>query len=711
MARTLPACGRANDDDARFCQQLRRAARARTAAGHAAGARSAGPPPVAARGRPADARRPPGPPPAPAGRPPPRRRTPPAVPPRKGKPAPRWLVALVVVAVVALVARHGVRRSSRAAAAATTSSSRRRRPPARPSATSPSPGARPVPRRRRRPPRPTGWRRSRATAPSSRSRAFAGQQIWQIAYSPDGKWLACIAGTYKRSELWLFDTDDRRRPAGDGRHARRSSPSTASRGSRPASSSWPGYTETPKATGQNADLLVYDPSTGTFAPLADAGGVALRGVVGERVARRRQGRLRHLHGPEDRQVRHGDRARSGSSCSTAPRARSTELGTNKALFDVNARAFDEPLISPNGEAIIYRRAGSDVGTSYTVIGADGTDADAGQGDACSRPATPGTRTGTKVVFTGHSLKPATGSGIGRSSSGCSTPRPAATPTVHRPVQGHHRSRTSPGRRTARPSPGRSTTRSSTQTGTVYLHAGERRRLAAARPRRRSRPCGRRAPPSRCRRRRAPDARAGDAASCRTTARRLGLIQQYKVPRVELPPSLGLYTEARVIVPSKAVGNWRKAHPSRLGRRTRRADDEHHPPPSPAEIEAATGVNPATCYQCGKCSAGCPMASESDLRPHQVMRRVMYGPREQALRDESIWLCLTCETCSARCPNACDPARVIDAVREISHRGGRRRPCRAPSAPSTRRSSSRSAPTAACTRWAWSWTTSCAAATS
>ena len=88
-----------------------------------------------------------------------------------------------------------------------------------------------------------------------------------------------------------------------------------------------------------------------------------------------------------------------------------------------------------------------------------------------------------------------------------------------------------------------------------------------------------------------------------------------------------------------------------------------------EIEAATGINPATCYQCGKCSAGCPMASESDLRPHQVMRRVMYGSRERALQDESIWLCLTCETCSARCPNGSDPAGVIDALREISIESG------------------------------------------
>lgn len=88
-----------------------------------------------------------------------------------------------------------------------------------------------------------------------------------------------------------------------------------------------------------------------------------------------------------------------------------------------------------------------------------------------------------------------------------------------------------------------------------------------------------------------------------------------------------------------------------------------------EIRETTGVNAATCYQCGKCSAGCPMASESDLRPHNTMRLVIQDRRDQALRDQSIWLCLTCETCSARCPNACDPARVIDALREMSIESG------------------------------------------
>ena len=72
-----------------------------------------------------------------------------------------------------------------------------------------------------------------------------------------------------------------------------------------------------------------------------------------------------------------------------------------------------------------------------------------------------------------------------------------------------------------------------------------------------------------------------------------------------------------------------------------------------------------CYQCGKCSAGCPMAGEMTLKPHDVMRLVAAGKGRRAAGDESIWLCLTCETCSARCPNDCDPAGVIDSLRELS----------------------------------------------
>lgn len=93
---------------------------------------------------------------------------------------------------------------------------------------------------------------------------------------------------------------------------------------------------------------------------------------------------------------------------------------------------------------------------------------------------------------------------------------------------------------------------------------------------------------------------------------------------------------------------------------------HHGPATLADkVRDLTGLNPAKCYQCGKCSAGCPMAEETDLRPHDVMRMVVRDQADRLLADESIWLCLTCETCTSRCPNGCDPARTMDALRELA----------------------------------------------
>ncbi len=54
-----------------------------------------------------------------------------------------------------------------------------------------------------------------------------------------------------------------------------------------------------------------------------------------------------------------------------------------------------------------------------------------------------------------------------------------------------------------------------------------------------------------------------------------------------------------------------------------------------------------------------------LPPHAIMRLTLADDRERLFSDDSLWLCLTCETCSARCPNDVDPARVIDALRELA----------------------------------------------
>jgi heterodisulfide reductase subunit C len=69
-----------------------------------------------------------------------------------------------------------------------------------------------------------------------------------------------------------------------------------------------------------------------------------------------------------------------------------------------------------------------------------------------------------------------------------------------------------------------------------------------------------------------------------------------------------------------------------------------------------------CYQCGKCSAGCPVAPEMDLLPHQLVRHAVFGNIEPILASKSIWLCLTCHTCGARCPNGIDVPALLDPIR-------------------------------------------------
>ena len=80
-------------------------------------------------------------------------------------------------------------------------------------------------------------------------------------------------------------------------------------------------------------------------------------------------------------------------------------------------------------------------------------------------------------------------------------------------------------------------------------------------------------------------------------------------------------------------------------------------------------NVQTCFQCRKCSGGCPLAPEMDVMPHAVIRMLQTGMRAEALRTGTIWLCASCQTCTTRCPNGIDIARVMDELREDALRTG------------------------------------------
>jgi len=85
------------------------------------------------------------------------------------------------------------------------------------------------------------------------------------------------------------------------------------------------------------------------------------------------------------------------------------------------------------------------------------------------------------------------------------------------------------------------------------------------------------------------------------------------------------------------------------------------------IRKETGENVFLCYQCQKCSAGCPVAEHFDLAPNQLMRALQLGQREMVLNSKTIWLCAMCETCATRCPHDINITKIMDALKIMAQR--------------------------------------------
>jgi len=78
---------------------------------------------------------------------------------------------------------------------------------------------------------------------------------------------------------------------------------------------------------------------------------------------------------------------------------------------------------------------------------------------------------------------------------------------------------------------------------------------------------------------------------------------------------------------------------------------------------------STCYQCQKCSNSCPMAFAMDIIPHEVIHKIQLGKIDELINSDTIWVCASCITCTARCPNDIDIAHVMDTLRHISVKRG------------------------------------------
>jgi heterodisulfide reductase subunit C len=87
------------------------------------------------------------------------------------------------------------------------------------------------------------------------------------------------------------------------------------------------------------------------------------------------------------------------------------------------------------------------------------------------------------------------------------------------------------------------------------------------------------------------------------------------------------------------------------------------------VNEATGCDIRQCYQCAKCSGGCPGAYAMDYLPNQIIRMLMLGMVEDVLKSKTIWVCMSCNTCTTRCVRDIDIAAVMDDLRKEAIRHG------------------------------------------
>src|SRR4030042_90782 len=75
----------------------------------------------------------------------------------------------------------------------------------------------------------------------------------------------------------------------------------------------------------------------------------------------------------------------------------------------------------------------------------------------------------------------------------------------------------------------------------------------------------------------------------------------------------------------------------------------------------------SCIQCGVCTGSCPTANQWDYPPRRVIAMVRAGLRDELLSSNSMWFCVSCYTCTVRCPRDIKPADIMHVLEVLATR--------------------------------------------
>ena len=72
-----------------------------------------------------------------------------------------------------------------------------------------------------------------------------------------------------------------------------------------------------------------------------------------------------------------------------------------------------------------------------------------------------------------------------------------------------------------------------------------------------------------------------------------------------------------------------------------------------------------CFNCGNCTAVCPLSKGDATFPRRVIRYAQVGMRENLLSSKELWACYACGQCTETCPRQADPSEFMASARRYA----------------------------------------------
>jgi len=84
-----------------------------------------------------------------------------------------------------------------------------------------------------------------------------------------------------------------------------------------------------------------------------------------------------------------------------------------------------------------------------------------------------------------------------------------------------------------------------------------------------------------------------------------------------------------------------------------------------ELQRFGATDISACFNCGVCSAICPLSADGASFPRRMSRYAQLGLREKLLSSPELWSCYGCSECTDSCPTKADPASFMAAARRYA----------------------------------------------